>query len=58
LADGLHCASDLVSDVVVLGGLRVSERPADISHQYGHRRVSTLVAMFVGAELTRILHEI
>jgi len=51
LADGLHSLSDLVSDVAVLAGLRVSERPADGSHPWGHRRVSTMVAMFVGALL-------
>lgn len=51
LADGFHSLSDLVTDVAVLAGLGVSDRPADGSHPYGHRRVSTLVAMFVGAAL-------
>jgi len=51
LADGLHSLSDLVSDFAVLAGLRVSERPADTTHPWGHRRVSTVVAMFVGALL-------
>ncbi len=51
LADGLHSISDLITDLVVLAGLKVSERPADEDHRYGHRRVSTLVAMFVGAAL-------
>lgn len=49
LADGLHSASDLVTDFAVLAGLRVTNKPADPCHPYGHRRVSTLVAMFVGA---------
>jgi len=48
LADGLHSASDLMSDLAVLAGLHVSARPADGSHPYGHRRVQTLSAMFVG----------
>lgn len=51
LADGLHSASDLLTDAAVLAGLRVSQKPADRSHPYGHRRFSTLVAMFVGATL-------
>jgi cation diffusion facilitator family transporter len=51
LADGLHSGSDLVTDAAVLAGLRVSDRPADQCHPYGHRRVSTLVALFVGAAL-------
>lgn len=48
VADGLHSASDLASDFAVLAGLRVSNRPADPSHPYGHRRVQTLVSMFIG----------
>jgi len=51
LADGLHSASDLVTDVAVLAGLKVAARPADHSHPYGHRRVTTLVGMFIGAVL-------
>lgn len=51
LADGFHSLSDLVTDVAVLAGLRMSERPADGTHPYGHRRISTLVAMCVGAAL-------
>jgi len=51
LADGFHSASDLVTDVAVLAGLGRSGRPADYDHPYGHRRISTLVALFVGAAL-------
>jgi len=51
LADGFHSASDLITDVAVLAGLGMSERPADRAHPFGHRRISTLVAMFVGAAL-------
>jgi cation diffusion facilitator family transporter len=51
LVDGIHSASDLVTDAIVLAGLRVSSKPADDDHHYGHQRVSTLVAMFVGAGL-------
>jgi len=51
LADGLHSASDLVTDVAVLASLRVSDKPADRCHPYGHRRVATLAALFVGAGL-------
>ena len=51
LADGMHSASDLITDAAVLAGLRASSRPADGCHPYGHRRVETLVAMFVGAGL-------
>ncbi len=51
LADGVHSASDLITDIAVLAGLGVSTKPADASHPYGHRRVATLVALFVGGAL-------
>ncbi|MBL7132898.1 MAG: cation transporter [Phycisphaerae bacterium] len=51
LADGLHSASDLTTDVAVLASLAVASKPADACHPYGHRRVSTMTAMFVGAML-------
>lgn len=54
LADGMHSASDLITDAAVLAGLRSSSRPADGCHPYGHRRVDTLVAMFVGAGLLAV----
>ncbi|MDZ7393782.1 MAG: cation diffusion facilitator family transporter [candidate division KSB1 bacterium] len=51
LADGLHSISDMATDVAVLAGLRVSSRPADECHNYGHRRATTLATLFVGAAL-------
>ncbi len=51
LTDGLHSASDLVTDFAVLWVLWVSERPADDDHHFGHLRAATLVALFVGAML-------
>ena len=51
LADGFHSLSDLVTDLAVLVGLRVSGKPADEDHHFGHQRVSTLVALFIGAML-------
>jgi len=51
IADGVHSLSDLATDAAVLAGLRVSGKPADTDHHYGHGRVTTLVTMFVGAAL-------
>ncbi len=48
LADGIHSAGDLVSDIALLAGLNLSRKEADVSHPYGHRRVQTLVALFIG----------
>ena len=54
LADGVHSASDLVTDVAVLAALGLSTRPADREHPYGHRRVETLVALFMGVTLLAV----
>ena len=60
LSDGLNNLSDATSSVVTLVGFKLSGRPADREHPYGHARyeyVSGLVVAFfillVGAELVR-----
>lgn len=58
LADGVHSLTDLVSDVAVLLGLRYGNRPADSGHPYGHRRIHTLVALFIGLGLLGLAWEI
>ena len=48
ISDAAHSMSDLVSDAVVLLGLRFSGRPADEGHPYGHGRFETLAAFILG----------
>ncbi|HTW91014.1 MAG TPA: cation diffusion facilitator family transporter [bacterium] len=48
IADGLHSASDLASDIAVLWGIPAARRPADEDHHYGHSRYETIVTMVVG----------
>jgi len=48
LADGFHSLSDLATDFVVLAGTRVSNRPPDDAHPYGHKRFETLATQMVG----------
>ena len=50
LADGLNNTTDIIASVAVLIGLRISQRPPDHNHQYGHLRAETiasLIASFV-----------
>ena len=49
--DGLHSLSDLATDLAVLAGIRISRRPADSDHHYGHRRAMTLVTALLGLAL-------
>ena len=48
IADGFHSLSDLVTDFVVLAGARLSNRPPDEAHPYGHKRFETLATQIVG----------
>ncbi len=48
IADGVHSLSDLATDFVVLAGTRISNRPPDEAHPYGHKRFETLATQIVG----------
>lgn len=48
VADGFHSLSDLATDFVVLAGTRLSNRPPDEAHPYGHKRFETLATQVVG----------
>jgi len=49
-ADGLNNSTDIIASVAVLIGLRISRKPADQNHLYGHYRaesIASLVASFI-----------
>jgi cation diffusion facilitator family transporter len=49
-ADGLNNVTDIVASIAVLIGLKLSQKPADANHPYGHWRaetVASLVASFI-----------
>lgn len=49
-ADGLNNATDIVASIAVLIGLRLSQKPADHDHPYGHWKaetVASLIASFI-----------
>lgn len=48
LADALDSLTDMVGDVIVVGGTWFAEKPADRSHQYGHYKAESLVTAVVG----------
>ncbi len=51
VADAVHSISDLFTDIVVILGTRLSSRPADEDHAYGHGRFETIATSFIGAVL-------
>jgi len=51
VADAIHSLSDFVTDVVVLFFVRVSAKPKDRSHDYGHGKYETLAMTLIGVAL-------
>ena len=51
LADAVHSASDMLSDIAVLLGLYFGSKKPDSKHQYGHGKVETLAAIAIALGL-------
>lgn len=51
VADGLHSLSDLVTDFVVIAFVRLSCKPQDRGHEYGHGKYETLATAIIGLML-------
>lgn len=51
MADAVHSLSDFFTDVIVLLFVKVSARPQDESHDYGHGKFETLATLFIGLAL-------
>ena len=51
LADAVHSLSDFVTDIVVLVFVRISSKPKDKSHDYGHGKYETLALTVIGLAL-------
>lgn len=47
VADGVHSASDLITDVAVLLVIGPSRKNADKEHAYGHGKIETLVTFII-----------
>jgi cation diffusion facilitator family transporter len=69
ISDGIHSASDVFANFIVIAGIKVSSRAEDAGHPYGHERlecvasivlavVLILTGLAIGYEgLHKILHE-
>lgn len=47
-ADAVHSLSDFVTDIIVVLFIRISNRPEDKDHDYGHGKYETLAAALIG----------
>ena len=50
-ADAVHSLSDLLTDAVVLVFVRISGKPEDCGHDYGHGKYETLATTLIGIAL-------
>jgi cation diffusion facilitator family transporter len=46
LAEAAHSALDLVAALMTFFAVRVSDKPADIKHQFGHGKIENMSALF------------
>lgn len=51
IADAIESLSDVVSSLVVAGGLRIASMPRDKNHPYGHGKAEPIAATLVGFAL-------
>ena len=54
IADAWHTLSDSISSVAVLIGLKISAKPADREHPFGHGRAEVIASIVVGMLLAII----
>lgn len=51
IADGIHTLSDMVSSAVVLLGFRITGKPADKEHPFGHGRAEYVATLIIALML-------
>jgi len=51
LADGIHSLTDFFTDIVVLVGFRLTDKPADEKHNFGHGKYETFATLIIGLTL-------
>ncbi|MBO6032143.1 MAG: cation transporter [Prevotella sp.] len=54
VADAVHSLSDFMTDVVVLVFVRISGKPKDKTHDYGHGKYETLAMTMIGIALLAV----
>lgn len=51
VADAVHSLTDFISDIIVLVFVRISGKPRDAEHGYGHGKFETLATLIIGVLL-------
>lgn len=58
IADGIESIMDIISSMIVWGGIKIGSMPADDNHPYGHGKAESLAAMIVSVVLIGVGIEI
>lgn len=48
ISDAVHSMSDVITTVIAYLGAKISQKPADNSHPYGHDRLESMAALLLG----------
>lgn len=56
-ADGFHNLTDVASSIITILGFKLSRKPADANHPFGHGRIEYISAMFVSIIIIIIGYE-
>lgn len=51
IADAVHSLSDFVTDIIVIVFVKISSKPEDADHAYGHGKYETLASCIIGLAL-------
>ena len=51
VADAVHSLSDFVTDIIVIVFVKISSKPEDDDHRYGHGKYETLATALIGVAL-------
>ena len=54
IADAVHSLSDFATDIIVFIFVRISGKPKDESHDYGHGKYETLASTIIGIALVAV----
>lgn len=57
IADAWHTLSDSLTSIIVILGIRISKKPADKEHPYGHGRAELIGSLIIGVLLFIVAFE-
>ncbi|MFO7616420.1 MAG: cation diffusion facilitator family transporter [Bacteroidales bacterium] len=54
VADGVHSISDFITDFIVIGFIRFSDKESDKDHRYGHGKFETFATLLISLALVLV----